>query len=94
MLVSLEVRWKAGEVVVHLRHWEAPHLRIVGVAVRDVQCPRRLPWGPSASVNDVRGPARADDGAGERLEIEMQSGDTIVLVAERFEVHEGDAAPP
>ena len=51
----------------------------------------RHAWGPSVSINEVRGPVSLDDGTA-RLEIEMQSGDTIVVEAERFELRRVDPA--
>ena len=44
---------------------------------------RSHPWGPSVSINEVRGPIQND--ASYRLEIEMQSGDTLILEAREFE---------
>jgi hypothetical protein len=82
-LDRLELHWKTGEAVLHVRTGLAAHPRVevVGTAVQRVACDRRLPWGPSASINRVRGPIAMADGQGQRLEIEMQSGDILVLEA-------------
>jgi hypothetical protein len=50
-----------------------------------LDCPREHPWGRSAPwrVNEARGPTAADSGTG-CLEIEMQSGDTVVIRAHEF----------
>lgn len=52
--------------------------------VTNLTCPHENPWGPSVSVNEVRGPVEVRCGL-HRMEIEMQSGDTIVVEAKTFE---------
>ena len=76
------VDWKAREVCIHVK----PN-QIVGLVAGDwvvkfslfsqVNVPRMEPWGESLFVNTLK----AD---GSRYEIEMQSGDTIVVLAEKF----------
>lgn len=85
-LVRLECRWEDGGITVHLRTGmpSFPHVRIEGIGGRRIDCPRLHPWGPSGSINEVRGPTPLPDGKGSHLEIEMQSGDLIVLEAEGF----------
>ncbi len=61
-------------------------LRLIGTELKHIECPQRNPWGPSDFVNGVE--ERKVDG-GTRLEIEMQSGDVIVVEATSFEVQEG-----
>lgn len=54
---------------------------LVRLCVSDLSnlvCPHRNAWGPSVSVNDLRGPFPVEGGA-ERIEVAMQSGDTIVV---------------
>ena len=61
--------------------------RIVTLKVRSTRllhCPHETPWGPSVSVNEVRGPDLIDR-VTQRLEIEVQSGDTIVIEGQDFE---------
>lgn len=89
-LESLELSWSSGEVFVHLQTGDARHPRRVLVAseVRRVECSRLMPWGPSASINEVRGPTRLD-AVTTALEIEMQSGDLIRIEAIRFELRDG-----
>jgi hypothetical protein len=85
-LVRLECRWEDGYTVVHLRTGDpsVPEAQLVAVAVRRVEFSRVHPWGPSSSVNEVRGPFHLPDEEGTRMEIEMQSGDVIVLHAGGF----------
>jgi hypothetical protein len=87
-LVGIEMAWDSGDVVVHLRTGLSPfpHVQIKGISVRRIECPRNHPWGPSVSVNTVRGPSRTTDGAANRIEIEMQSGDTLIVEATAFEL--------
>jgi len=84
-LESLELLWPSGNVELRIRTGDSTHpLRLVAAsAVRRIGCERRMPWGPSASINEVRGPAVADDGTSV-LEIEMQSGDLLRIEAGAF----------
>jgi hypothetical protein len=52
-----------------------------------VECPRRLPWGRSRSVNEVN-LTPDPSGAGYRLTLEMQTGDNIVICGETIEVRQ------
>ncbi len=85
-LVGLEFRWEDGDMIVRLRTGLAacPQAQIHGLRGKRIDCPRLHPWGPSVSVNELRGPSPLPDGPGQRLEIEMQSGDVLVLDAEAF----------
>jgi len=87
-LVGLECSWESGDVTLRLRTGlpATPRVDIRGLAGRLLLCPRRHPWGPSISVNEVRKPTRSSDNTGWRLEIEMQSGDTIVVEAGEFQL--------
>ncbi len=53
--------------------------------VRRVECVRECPWGPSTSINQAHAPVPTRDGA-LRLEIEIQSGDVLVVDADRFSI--------
>jgi hypothetical protein len=86
-LLSLELRWSSGDAVIRIRPAGADHSDrvIVVTGVRRLECDRRMPWGPSTSINEVRGPV--SNGAGLHvLEIEMQSGDVIRIEASTFTV--------
>jgi hypothetical protein len=94
-LVDLCLDWRAGTLTINLRVGSprAGTVRLAGHGVSRLECPRGAPWGTSASVNEVRGPLPSAEG--QRLEIEVQSGDTIVVHAGSFELSEimGAAAP-
>jgi hypothetical protein len=81
----MELRWSSGEAVLRIRTGDPPHPQcvVVASAVRRLGCHRRMPWGFSVSINEVRGPAAAGDDASV-LEIEMQSGDLIRIEAAAF----------
>ena len=87
-LLELRTLWDSGDLTLTLRAGSesAPNLQIRGLAARLVEWPRRHPWGSSVSINEVRGPTRTADGEAWRLEIEMQSGDAIVLEARQFQL--------
>ena len=65
-------------------------LRASGVA--SLTCPHENPWGPSISVNEIHGPFAVREGV-ERIEVEVQSGDTIVIEAASFEWAESESDP-
>lgn len=90
-LESLELRWSSGEAVLRLRTGDAlyPHRVVVASAVRRVDCERQMPWGFSASINEVRGPMAAD-GEASALEIELQSGDLLRIEAASFSLQEAE----
>jgi hypothetical protein len=80
-LEEISFDWSNGVVELRLRAAAGPCV-VRGVGVTKLSAPRAHPWGPSSSVNELRGPRTV----GERafLEIEMQSGDVIEIEALRF----------
>lgn len=78
-LVGIDVNWAAGTFVVGLRPVGAPELQIRGVGMSNAVIPRRQPWGPSISVNQLL----LSDSS---LTIEMQSGDTLMIEAKQINV--------
>jgi len=82
--VTAAVDWKEGTA--RLEFVSSDGLKVVKArGVTDLRLPRKLPWGPSISVNRCDGPTKQEDG-GHSLTIEMQSGDTIELLAAVFEM--------
>ncbi len=81
-LISIEFEWASGLVSLNF----AAHIgdyrkvRIVAYGAKKLVCPRELPWGRSISVNGVI----LSDSEVSRLEIEMQSGDVIIIIADKF----------
>jgi hypothetical protein len=81
-LLSITIDWVSGEAAIQLVSPAGPkELKAHGIA--DIQIPRAFPWGPSRSINASHGPAPTSDGTA-TLKIEMQSGDTIKIVAKSF----------
>jgi hypothetical protein len=87
-LVRIAVEWKAGLCNADIDGaviTDVPSAQLRWIGVTEVGIPRSFPWGPSISINKARGPV---DG---RYEVEMQSGDTIVILAARCEI---EFSPP
>jgi hypothetical protein len=83
-LISVQFKWKAGRVVLSFRTPEAEVSSLVAEGVFDLHVPQKKDWGPSVSVNEIRGPSGNMSGR-QKLEIEMQSGDVIEIEAVSFE---------
>lgn len=84
-LERVELVWASGEALVHLRA-DTGAVLVRARRTKRVECSRLEPWGSSVSVDDVRGPVSSPDGSGQRLELEMQSGDLLMLEAGEFEL--------
>jgi hypothetical protein len=76
-LVSIEMSWKEARCKMTLILSTGKHL-LEFANVTMVRIPRETPWGPSASVNGASVKDRV-------VAIEMQSGDTIEIVARDVE---------
>jgi hypothetical protein len=80
-LVSLTVDPEHRCIRIELRARTPALIRSSGV--RHAECPLHEPWGHSASILEARVRSDASAGAVERLELELQSGDTWRIDAER-----------
>lgn len=91
-LETLELRWASGELVLRIRTGDPSHPRreIVATSLSHLDCSRQMPWGPSQSINDARGPTPSGPDVSV-LELEMQTGDVIRIEAGAFTLR---AAPP
>ncbi len=74
--------WKAGRCDIILQSWSVEHRKSLVTflsffEVSHLEIPRDVPWGESVSINEVK----ECDGL---FQIEMQSGDTISVVAKGF----------
>ncbi len=85
-LERLSLDWASGRAEVLLRT-ATGNVILRASGVTNLVCPRLHPWGPSSSVNEARG-LRAGEGDSV-LEIEMQSGDVIVIEATSFAIERG-----
>jgi hypothetical protein len=84
-LRSVLFDWKTGRVTLSLR-WDGSDKMLVARGVTDLHVPQLKDWGPSVHVNGVKGPTATIDGGQQILEIEMQTGDVIRIVAASFEI--------
>lgn len=78
-LKTATLDWESGKTTMVFALCSEP-AREVTVTMREtteLKCEREFPWGKSASVNRLE--VRQLD-AGYRLELEMQSGDKIVIL--------------
>lgn len=90
-LIDLVVEWSIGTITVHFRDEESRILELKASGLTHLEVPRRRPWGPSVSVNEIRGPTHLDGRT--EIEIEMQSGDVIVIAAQSIDMPMGSCNP-
>jgi hypothetical protein len=83
-LVSILFEWKSGCVTLEFRTDRSNSAKLTANGVSELHVPRLNDWGPSVSVNGVFGPS-ADPSGRRQLEVEMQSGDRIRIVAASFD---------
>ncbi len=81
-LTAIHFDWTAGCVTIELKNQSSKKVAVVADGVSTLVVPRLQEWGPSSSVNELRGPS--DITGGKHLFIEMQSGDVIEISARTF----------
>ncbi|NOT88644.1 MAG: hypothetical protein HOP03_10710 [Lysobacter sp.] len=79
-LLSILIDWIAGTATITFRNEKSEEVRLVAEGILDIHVPKREEWGRSVSINDVIGPQCDSDG-NISVELEVQSGDLIKLVA-------------
>jgi hypothetical protein len=84
-LVGLTLNWRAGSLALDFKTADGPVV-VNTKGLTFLEVPRRHEWGPSVSVNEVR---LSTVSKGQRLDIEMQSGDEIVIIAATIELPPG-----
>lgn len=84
VLLSVLFEWVTGRVTLSFSRYKSDEV-LVANSVVDLHVPQRKGWGPSVHVNTVKGPIAIESGL-HALEIEMQSGDVIKIVASSFEM--------
>jgi hypothetical protein len=82
VLERIELKWEEGLVTIELTRVPGGVCTLTASGLREFTMSRRQEWGPSACVN--RAEVREDGENGIVLEIEMQSGDTITVAADRL----------
>ena len=77
-LVDMTVQWgRTVSLVARFRTWIPAEATLTFKDVRQFTFANERPWGPSVSVNAVRSSQLSPELS--RIEIELQSGDTIVI---------------
>lgn len=86
-LKEVVVRWGEGDVLVRVRTCEHTPRNVTvhckGLVAFD--CPRQEPWGPSVHVNSIC-QKKVEEGLA--VEIEMQTGDVLKVVAKSVDLVE------
>jgi hypothetical protein len=86
VLLSAEMKWSEAKVVLAVRTGAGDKRVVVHEATR-LECPRDLPWGPSICINEIRiNPVPSSVAL--RIEIEMQSGDVLVILGKAVHLEE------
>jgi hypothetical protein len=84
-LLGLSLQWgKKAELTARFRSHGHRILTLKVLDVTLLHCSHDNPWGPSVSVNEVRSIAGPRAGL-HRIEIELQSGDTMVVEGDGIE---------
>ena len=83
-LESIDVDWHHAVVKMRL-NGPISASTVIARNFSEIVVPRQNAWGPSDSVNSVRGPEFRSANM-QSLEIEMQSGDLIRVVAETISI--------
>lgn len=83
---SIRIDRSEAEAFLTLRTHEGQHTVPIG-GITDVRLSRQMPWGPSDRVNTF---AEVVTDVGMRMEIELQSGDSVAI--EGVSIEEADAA--
>lgn len=83
VLLRIDSHWESGDALVWIRRGPPAEVVIKGLGTSRIDWRRSHPWGASRYINEVRGPIHSETMS--RLEIEMQSGDTLILEAREFE---------
>ncbi|MBT9098268.1 hypothetical protein KFZ76_11190 [Methylovulum psychrotolerans] len=90
ILLAILVAWtKSGEgrVTMTFTTNKSNQVELTATGLVNLAVPKYEEWGPSNSVNRVFGPVQRDNG-NYRVEIELQSGDTLTLEAKSIQMPE------
>jgi hypothetical protein len=82
-LLKVLFDWELAQVTISLRGPGANPKVLVAHGVKDLKIPRMNEWGPSSSVNEIFEANFAGSQA-RHLKIEMQTGDVIEIISDRF----------
>ncbi len=77
VLLTIEMRWAEGTVTLGVNSASGVK-RIIVEQVTRLECPREYPWGRSVCINELRFGLPLST-VGFEIEIEMQSGDVLLI---------------
>lgn len=86
LIQTISLDWEDGVALIRLKMHDLARSKVTGIycyGLISLNCPRRLSWGFSKSVNHLH---LSETPEGTTLTIEMQSGDELTFTAERFEL--------
>lgn len=81
-LTSIDLNWNVGTVRLHLTSAPGVTKYLTARNLVELVVPRRQEWGPSESILSSDGPK--ESAGGQQLEILMQSGDSLRIVAQEI----------
>jgi hypothetical protein len=82
-LLKIVIEWATGVANIFLLNSESSQVSICIDGLVLMKAPRLKEWGESVSINNVRWVTSDPDG-NMKLEIEMQSGDVIEIIAKKI----------
>ena len=85
-LSKIDFDWHAARVTVEFRDSTSAKRTLIAEGAREFLIPKAEEWGPSVSFNGVLSETEAGSARGKCLELEMQSGDVIRIVAQTFDL--------
>ena len=93
-LLFIKILWEKQEMLIDIILNEmyidfTKKAQIVFKSVSDINCPINYPWGKSVFINEIRFIQTDKDN---KLEIEMQSGDLITVIADEIHIEAMDTS--
>lgn len=82
-LLRVEFDWRLASVTIEFEDLTFARQTLIAEGVQELRVPKMNEWGPSISVNEIV-EVDAPTGRGRCLDIEMQSGDVIRIVAKKI----------
>ena len=83
-LLGMSMDWSTGELTIVIRTWNGT-VTLTASGTTLFVCPRAQPWGRSVSIHHATYTAGAEPESA-ALEIEMQSGDLLRVLAASFTI--------
>lgn len=80
VLLQITFDWESGGLSIQFKNEDSTVISLIAKDTKNLLVPRRENWGQSINVNEVNGPFLFDKNT-KKVEIEMQSGDLIEIIA-------------